>query len=128
MQRLFVLWILVILSSNGWAANKPNIILVFTDDQGWTDTSVQMMANLPESRNDLYQTPALERMARQGMVFSNALSSPPTMIVSVASRAPMSPPLTGASNACTFFSARVAAIRRATAGLIVELSTNTCPS
>jgi len=57
--------------------DKPNIILILTDDQGWTDTSVQMMANRPDSKSDFYQTPNLERMAKEGMVFSNAYSPAP---------------------------------------------------
>lgn len=83
MQRPFVLWLLAItstaiLSSICWADEKPNIVLVFSDDQGWADTSVQMMANAPESKSDFYQTPALERMARDGMAFSDAYACAPT--------------------------------------------------
>jgi len=56
---------------------KRNIILILTDDQGWTDTSVQMMAGSPDSKSDFYQTPNLERLAREGMVFSNGYSPAP---------------------------------------------------
>ena len=56
---------------------KPNVILVFTDDQGWTDTSVQMLADRPDSKSDFYRTPALEKMAKRGMIFSNAYSPAP---------------------------------------------------
>jgi len=56
---------------------KPNIILFLTDDQGWTDTSVQMMAGRADSKSDFYQTPALARMAKEGMVFSSAYSPAP---------------------------------------------------
>jgi len=45
-------------------AKKPNIVLVLTDDQGWTDTSVQMPAGRPDTRSDFYRAPALERLAR----------------------------------------------------------------
>ena len=48
------------------AVDRPNIILFFTDDQGWTDTSVRMMAGRGDSRSDFYRTPALERLAREG--------------------------------------------------------------
>ena len=57
--------------------SKPNILLVLTDDQGWTDTSVQMMTGRADSKSDFYQTPALERMAKEGMVFSDAYSPAP---------------------------------------------------
>ena len=60
------------------ARDKPNIIVFFTDDQGWADTSVRMMADRADSRSDFFQTPALERMAREGMVFSNAYAAAPT--------------------------------------------------
>lgn len=56
---------------------KPNIIFILTDDQGWTDTSVQMMKDRPDSKSDFYQTPNLQRMAQQGMVFSNAYAPSP---------------------------------------------------
>ncbi len=56
---------------------KPNIILILTDDQGWTDTSVQMMADRPDSKSDFYQTPNLERLAREGMRFSSGYISAP---------------------------------------------------
>ncbi len=59
-------------------APKPNIVLVLTDDQGWTDTSVGMMAGRVDSKSDFYRTPALEKMAAAGMVFSNAYSPAPT--------------------------------------------------
>ena len=59
------------------AKAKPNVILVFTDDQGWTDTSVQMLADRPDSKSDFYRTPALEKMAKRGMIFSNAYSPAP---------------------------------------------------
>jgi len=66
-------------------AAKPNVILVLTDDQGWTDTSVPMMAARADSRSDFYRTPALERLAREGVVFSNAYAPAPTCTPSRAS-------------------------------------------
>jgi arylsulfatase A-like enzyme len=44
------------------AAEKPNIILIFADDLGWKDVGYQ--------GNDFHETPNLDRLAKQGMVFS----------------------------------------------------------
>mgnify|MGYP006228802459 FL=1 len=52
---------------------QPNIILVLVDDQGWTDSSVRMMKDREDSRSDFYETPNMERMANEGLVFSLSL-------------------------------------------------------
>ena len=53
------------------AASPPNMIIFFTDDQGWADTSVRMMKDRADSRSRFFRTPALEKMAQEGMIFSN---------------------------------------------------------
>jgi len=59
------------------AADSPNIILLLSDDQGWTGTSLQMDERVENSRSDLYRTPNLEQLAGEGMRFSNAYSPAP---------------------------------------------------
>jgi len=59
------------------ASSAPNFVLVYIDDLGWTDTSVEMIKGNPETRSDFYQTPHLERLAREGMVFSDAYAPAP---------------------------------------------------
>jgi len=59
------------------SARKPNFVLILSDDQGWNGTSVQMDADIAESKSDFYQTPNLEKLAGQGMRFSNAYASSP---------------------------------------------------
>ena len=54
-----------------------NIVLILSDDQGWTGTSVRMDDRVADSVSDLYQTPSLERLAAEGMKFSNAYSPAP---------------------------------------------------
>lgn len=59
------------------AADRPNIIFMLSDDQGWSGLSVAMHPNFPGSKGDIYQTPNIERLAMQGMRFSNAYSPAP---------------------------------------------------
>ena len=47
-------------------ALPPNFVLILTDDQGWTSTSVQLDPNEPDSMSDFYQTVRLEELASQG--------------------------------------------------------------
>ena len=54
--------------------NRPNFIFILSDDQGWTGSSVQMDSSGTEARSDYYETPNLDRLARQGMRFSNGYS------------------------------------------------------
>ncbi len=65
------------LSCAVFAEKAPNFVLVYIDDLGWTDTSVEMMAGRADTRSDFYQTPHLERFAKEGMVFSDAYASAP---------------------------------------------------
>jgi hypothetical protein len=50
---------------------KPakNLILILADDLGWADTTLY-------GKTSLYETPNIERLAKRGMKFSNAYSSP----------------------------------------------------
>ena len=55
---------------------KPNIIIFLVDDMGLMDTSVPMLTDengklQRHPLNDWYRTPSMERLAEQGMRFSN---------------------------------------------------------
>jgi len=56
---------------------RPNIVFMLADDQGWNGLSVQMAPGVPGSRGEIFQTPNLERLAAQGMRFSNAYAPAP---------------------------------------------------
>lgn len=53
---------------------SPNIVFIYADDMGWTGSSVAMVEGDASTRSDFYQTPNLEKLAANGMVFSNAYS------------------------------------------------------
>ncbi len=65
---------LLICLANVAAAEKPNFIVVLTDDQSWVGSSVQIKPDDPRTRSDYYFTPNMERMARMGMQFTQGYS------------------------------------------------------
>ena len=53
----------------GWAAEKgPNVVLFLVDDMGWMDSTVY--------GSQYYETPEMERLAKQAMRFANAYAVP----------------------------------------------------
>ena len=62
-------------SANGNMSRRPNIILFMVDDLGWQDTSVPFW-NQRTRLNNLYETPNMERLAQEGMLFTQAYASP----------------------------------------------------
>ncbi len=69
MKRILSLLLLLVSAA---PAQSPNFVFIFVDDMGWTGSSVEMVAENPESKSDFYQTPNIEKLAQQGMRFSNA--------------------------------------------------------
>ena len=57
------------------ASATPNIIMVFADDLGWSDTS-NSLTNMGNP-SDYYETPFLETLAAEGMAFTNAYTNGP---------------------------------------------------
>lgn len=71
MNRLLpTLWTLVVaalLTGTAQARDRPNILLIYVDDLGWKDTG--------HTGSDFYETPALDALAREGLVFTSAYSN-----------------------------------------------------
>ena len=66
--KAIVLLILVLLTSCVNSQNKkPNVILFLVDDMGWTD--------LGSFGSDLYQSPNIDKLASEGVTFTNSYSS-----------------------------------------------------
>ncbi len=79
------LHVLLLLAAPIAYGNAPNFILIYADDLGYTQTSVPMMKERPETAHDLHQTPNLEKLASRGMRFSNAYAPSPVCTSSRAS-------------------------------------------
>ncbi len=66
-----------VLASNNVTLKKtqeqPNIILFLVDDMGWTDTSVPFAPQRVPA-NDFFRTPAMEKLAKNGVKFTQAYS------------------------------------------------------
>ena len=59
--------ILVLSSQAATAAKRPNILFVFADDLGWKDVGYQ--------ESSFCETPNIDRLAREGMVFSDGYAA-----------------------------------------------------
>jgi arylsulfatase A-like enzyme len=70
---LLLLWVAIASSSLAGettappSATRPNIILIFADDLGWKDVGYQ--------GSDFMETPNIDRLAREGMVFTAAYAA-----------------------------------------------------
>ncbi|HBJ82524.1 MAG TPA: sulfatase [Verrucomicrobiales bacterium] len=73
---LIGLWVAVT-AVTATAAAPPNIILILTDDQGWPMMSEPMHPDIPESATPYFHTPAMNRLAREGMRFTSGYSPGP---------------------------------------------------
>jgi arylsulfatase A len=63
----FLIGLLSLALSNAAPQSQPNVVLILADDLGWTDLS--------GFGSDLYETPHLDRLARDGMKFTQAYSA-----------------------------------------------------
>ena len=66
-MRLLSLLLAFALTSPASAEDPPNILFIFLDDFGWRDTGYM--------GSDFYETPHIDRLANEGMVFTNAYSA-----------------------------------------------------
>ena len=86
MNRKFVAFLGIVPAAAGagtdaWGGNpapgyddRPNIIFFLVDDMGWQDTSVPFWTE-KTFYNERYETPNMERLARQGVMFTQAYAS-----------------------------------------------------
>ena len=62
-----ILCAIAALSSFARATNHPNVIVILVDDMGWMDLSCQ--------GSDYYRTPSIDRLATEGMRFTNGYAA-----------------------------------------------------
>ncbi len=65
MRRLLVP--LLALALQAPAADRPNLVLIFADDLGWKDTGY--------NGSDFHETPRLDQLAREGMIFTSGYAA-----------------------------------------------------
>ena len=81
-KRLNIVWVTALsagIANAEVADERPDIILFMVDDMGWQDTSLPF-TNDTTAYNRMFRTPNMERLAAQGMKFTQAyacaISSP----------------------------------------------------
>lgn len=56
---------------------SPNIVLILTDDQGWSQLSARMDPEIRASKSDYLEAPNIERMMNEGRRFTSGYSPAP---------------------------------------------------
>lgn len=67
-RPLILVLFLICCCGQAWAAEKPNILLIFTDDLGWKDVAFH-------NDGGFIETPHLDKLRAQGMVFPQAYAA-----------------------------------------------------
>ncbi len=76
-KSFFKLVTLLLFASSSWGEEKPNILLIISDDQGWTDYGFMGHPNV--------QTPHLDRLATESLLFERGYVASPLCRPSLAS-------------------------------------------
>jgi len=71
MRFTFQLAVLFICAANAIsAATRPNVVFILADDLGWSDTTLY-------GTTSFYETPNIQRLAKRGLLFTNAYAAHP---------------------------------------------------
>lgn len=74
MKTLLASGISLLLAASAFASG-PNILFIFADDQSWNGTSVPAIQGDATSASREFRTPNIEKLASQGMTFSQAYAA-----------------------------------------------------
>ena len=73
--RSFVLLFLITVARLSQAVQLSNFVFILADDQSWNGTSVPMIPGKDFSKSKAFHTPTIERLAAQGVTFSQAYAA-----------------------------------------------------
>ena len=62
---------------NAQSAKRPNIILILTDDLGWSCFSTKMDDRIADSKSDFHETPNIDKFAKQSLRFTRGYAPDP---------------------------------------------------
>ncbi len=68
MNKIFLLFCILLVCTSILAKQKPNIVLILTDDQGWGDLSINGNSNI--------STPNIDKLAKAGVTFERFFVCP----------------------------------------------------
>jgi arylsulfatase A-like enzyme len=74
-MRLIALLFMILVCVPAMAQPKPNVIVFLVDDMGFMDTSLPFLDSA-KPRNKQFHTPNMERLAKEGMMFTHAYAMP----------------------------------------------------
>ena len=68
---------IAVVPSSGAEPERPNFLLILTDDHGWSQLSAAMHRDVPEAHSSYLSTPNIDRLAQRGMRFTNGYAPAP---------------------------------------------------
>ncbi|MEM7147855.1 MAG: sulfatase-like hydrolase/transferase, partial [Verrucomicrobiota bacterium] len=82
MKKLYLLLVILCVSAApreySYSAENPNILLILTDDHGWSQLSASMdPAVLPDAKSNYLETPHMARIMEEGVRFTSGYSPAP---------------------------------------------------
>ena len=83
LREPLVLFLSIVGVTSVSASDRPNFVFIQGEGLGWASTSVQLDPNEPESKSDSFSTPNLERLAAEGIRFSNYYAPAETAVMNV---------------------------------------------
>jgi arylsulfatase A len=64
------------MAAASYSAQKPNIVMLYIDDWAWNGSPIAMNDSMENSFMPILEMPNLEKLAAEGMKFTNAYGSP----------------------------------------------------